>query len=328
MNTLDCLESDLQVPETSHSREVHDKPAHNPEDGTSGLTDARVEKVAIRESAEQYSFRQVSVHQPRYVSTVFHLRLRTWNRDPILVRNVNGSDTVYDLKMRIEYQEGIPVHLQEVCLPERNLHDGTTSNMICMVVFTNIDQNKPKDYPLAWHGISGATKDLLLLYHPGRVGHAQSARSCFRTPEKSMKAAKRQHLMDICPGGLVTQNFTPDCQPGRWNECCVGSLRIHMIDEKHFESEAGLKFEAKKASQCGQSTFFVNEYPRPFIQDPGRGIPSVAEMYDSKVRPKPSHSPIPTRRNRKGRNEGKARGEPDVNWTIGKMIRYLFSCSK
>lgn len=101
-----------------------------------------------------------------------------------------------------------------------------------------------------------------------------------------------------------------------------------MIDEKHFESEAGLKLEAKKASECGKSTFFVDEYPRPFIQDPERGIPSVAEMYGSKARPKPSPSPIPSRRNRKGRNEGKARGEPDVNWTIGKMIRYLFSCSK
>lgn len=168
MNTLGCLEKDLQAPEASHSREVHDKLAHSPEDGTCALTDARVEKVAIRESAEQDSVRQVSI-QPRYTSTTFHLRLRTWNRDPILVRNINGSDTVYDLKAKIEYQYGIPLHLQEVCLPERNLHDGTTSTMICMAVFINIDQNETNrlSFSMAWHQWSHKRLALTLSPRPG-----------------------------------------------------------------------------------------------------------------------------------------------------------------
>lgn len=168
MKTPGCLESDLQAPESPHSHKAHDKLAHSPEDGPSALTDARVEKVAIRESAEQDSVRQFLV-QPRYISTTFHLRLRTWDRDPILVRNVNGSDTVYDLKMKIQYQHGIPLHLQEVCLPERNLHDGTASNMICMAVFTNIDQNETKrfSFSMAWHQWNHKRSALTLSPRPG-----------------------------------------------------------------------------------------------------------------------------------------------------------------
>lgn len=194
---------------------------------------------------------------------------------------------------------------------------------------------KQKDMTLADCGVGGITYDLywLLLVVTGSPPEESFARPMglvWNAKIEELEEPKQNRLMDICPGGLVTQEFTLDAHPERWNEGCEGSLRIHLIDEKYFERETGLGLEARKASEQGQSTAFVDEPSRPFIEKPGKGIPSVAEMdrTGAKARANPSPSPIPSRMNPEGRVERRverqAKGEPHVKWTIGKMIRYLF----
>lgn len=94
--------------------------------------------------------------------------------------------------------------------------------------------------------------------------------------------------MRMGPGGLVKQTFTQDETPQRWEEVYFRTLKFHLFDEKHFESETGLKPD--KPSVAGSSgscnwieSATINQHPQ--MLDPG--IPSNAMLYGTA--PRPSH---------------------------------------
>ena len=166
---------------------------------------------------------------------------------------------------------------------------------------------------------SGTVMHLLLLLSSGGT-------------EDRHKVSEKDQLqldMEICPGGLVKQEFTADDRPERWNESCEGSLRIHMIDERHFERETGLRLETtKKGSEEGQNTFVVPDHSRGFVQEPesSKGIPSVAElsqMNRAKARAETPPDATSTGRNLEDHMEGQ-REESRAKRSVAKVVRYLF----
>jgi hypothetical protein len=61
----------------------------------------------------------------------------------------------------------------------------------------------------------------------------------------------------------VRQKFTLDDDPERWDECCERTLRIHLIDEKEFERETGVRLDTyKNAPSQASHTAFVTPDPR------------------------------------------------------------------
>lgn len=150
----------------------------------------------------------------------------------------------------------------------------------------------------------------------------------------SDRTARLRDVMEICPGGLVKQKFTPDDHPEQWNQSFKMRLRIHMINEKHFERETGLKLGPKKKTfEQDQNTFIMSDQSRAFVQDRERskGIPSVAEIFKHVSRAKGRTGASPdgssTRRNFEEHIEGQ-REQSRSKWRIGKLARYLLSCHK
>lgn len=147
----------------------------------------------------------------------------------------------------------------------------------------------------------------------------------------SERAARLQDVIELCPRGLVKQQFTQDDHPKQWNKFSKGRVRIHIINEKHFERETGLKLKPrKKALTPDQSTFIMPDHSRAFVQEPERskGIPSVAELFKqvskAKVRAQVSADATSTGRNLQEHTEGQ-KEERRARWTMGKLARYLFS---
>lgn len=137
----------------------------------------------------------------------------------------------------------------------------------------------------------------------------------------------QQIMMKIGPGGLVKQEYTRDEYPERWNNHCLGRLRIHLIDERDFEKETGLRLEAsRKAPEQDQGAFAMFDPSTPFITDHERsnGIPSLAEL-SAHNRAEASPGSTPTDG---GEPEQRAKGQANVEVRarrkIRKMAQHLF----
>lgn len=134
MNIPRCLDNDFQGSESPRSRETLGNLAHSPEDRVPTPPGA-AEGDSIGKSVErQDSGNQVS-GDLRNTSTAnhFNLHLREWSGDSILVKNMSTSDTVHDLKMRIQDQNGTPLRMQRVFLAGEQLQDGTPAGMTACV---------------------------------------------------------------------------------------------------------------------------------------------------------------------------------------------------
>lgn len=197
------------------------------------------------------------------------------------------------------------------------------------------------EYSLEWYGISGTTSDLHYYVEartsPEEACVIQQPQFKKRVPSACVPVASAQfksqirNAMDICSGGLVSQKFTLDDDPKRWNVCCEVTLRIHPIDEKLFERVTGLRRDtSNKAGSQGARAFATsNPAPRRFIQESelSTGLPSVAQLWDQMKRAKARArvSPGTTSTSRQVQLDIE---EPEAKRSGGKLAKYLFICGK
>jgi hypothetical protein len=136
------------------------------------------------------------------------------------------------------------------------------------------------------------------------------------------------HVMEIGGGGLIRQKFTRDEHPERWLDLHEGTLRFHMIDEQHFEEQTGFRLGPRNAPGKQQSLFLVEDPLRPFIgESEMSGLPSAAQVFKDRPRKDKAQtlpSAIPARPTVNGRQ---AKEKARAKWTIGKLVRCLFSCN-
>ncbi|KAG8156476.1 hypothetical protein KVR01_013580 [Diaporthe batatas] len=144
--------------------------------------------------------------------------------------------------------------------------------------------------------------------------------------------SEEQHLMDICPGGLVRQKFTLDDNPEQWYEYYEGALRIHLIDEEQFEKVTGLRRDTSNnvASQAqNASLVFGPPAPRRFVREsetPG-GLPSVAQMW-VRTRREKARARVPPTTTSTTRQLELDIEEPKTQRSAGKLAKYFFICGK
>lgn len=134
-------DNDQYCPEPSHLQEVYGRLDDHSGGEASDLPGTSEAGIAIEDTVNKPgSDKQVYVPLKNVsTATSFELCLRTWNGDPILVKNMSSNDTVHDLKMRIQNQQGIPLNMQRVFSADRELKDGTSTSPVGCTLYINID---------------------------------------------------------------------------------------------------------------------------------------------------------------------------------------------
>lgn len=175
----------------------------------------------------------------------------------VALEEMSSADTVMTLKIRIQEEEGTPIHKQRIIFNGHQLED---ERCIC-------------DYNIR----KGDTVHMVLQLSGGGPGIMSALSHLSGTDNAEMSLKPEQ----LGPGGRIHQDFTIDLEPEAWRTFETWTMRFYFFDAEHFKVKTGLNLDpADNVQRQYQVDGFVEDRFPSFRGKPAAvSIPSIAQLY-------------------------------------------------
>ncbi|KAL2691260.1 hypothetical protein Neosp_001641 [[Neocosmospora] mangrovei] len=179
-----------------------------------------------------------------------------WSGKKVTLEQMSSADTVLNLKLRIQEQEGTSVDSQRIDFNGKKLEDERTLS----------------DYSIG----KGETVRMVKQLSGAGLG-SMSALSHLSVTDNAEMSLKPEQLG---PGGRIHQDFATDLEPEDWDTTETWTVRFYFFDAGQFKSKTGLDFDpADNIERQFQVDGFVEDrFPSFRGQQATVLVPSIAQL--------------------------------------------------